>query len=41
MHQIRRGVDGPNALPNIADEEVGLGSSTETEGTPVAKVKRS
>ena len=35
MHEIRRGADGRNALPNIADEEVGLGSPEETEGTPV------
>ena len=41
MHEIRRGADGRNALPNIADEEVGLGSLAETDGTPVAKVKRS
>ena len=41
MHEIRRGADGRNALPNIVDEEVGLGSPAETDGTPVAKVKRS
>ena len=41
MCEIRRGTDGRNALPNIVDEEVGLGSLAETEGTPVAKVKRS
>ena len=41
MHEIRRGVDGRNALPNIVDEEVGLGSPVETEGTLVAKFKRS
>ena len=41
MREIIRGVDGQNALPNIADEEVGLGSPVETDGTPVAKVKRS
>ena len=41
MHEIIRGADGRNALPNIADEEVRLGSPAETGGTPVAKVKRS
>ena len=41
MREIKRGINGQNALPNIADEEVGLGSPAETRGTPVAKVKRS
>ena len=35
MREIRRGTEGQNALSNIADEEVGLGSLAETEGTPV------
>ena len=39
MREVRRGTDGRNALPNIVDEEVGLGSPTETEGTPVRQSK--
>jgi len=34
MREARRSSDGRNALPNIADEEVGLGSPVETEVGP-------
>jgi len=39
MCEIRRGADGQNALPNIVDEEVGLGSPAETKGRPVKQSK--
>jgi len=39
MREVRRGSDGRNALPNIVDEEVGLGSPAKTEGTPVTQSK--
>jgi len=34
MREVRRSFDGRNALPNIVDEEVGLGSPAETEVGP-------
>ena len=40
MHEIRRGTDGQNALPNVADEEVGLGSPAETEKNTCRKSQK-